>query len=134
MTRRKLEETQRLTRKITIRVPDPFFKKMESWLANTNCQTIAELARCMVCKEQVIWYHKDASLESVAQELSAIRKELNAIGKNINQITHAFHDKEFPDQKLDQAIRVAEEYRKVGSKVDQLLSMTSEIVKTWLQK
>lgn len=134
MTRRKVDSSAKLTRKITIRVSIPFYQKMEKWLEQSNCQTIAELTRSIVCKEQVIWYHKDASLESTALELAGIRKELNAIGKNINQITHLFHSVEFPNQKMFHALKVAEEYGKVGARVDKVLDMISEISKTWLQK
>ncbi|MBX2956178.1 MAG: hypothetical protein KF846_08475 [Cyclobacteriaceae bacterium] len=134
MTRRKVHSDAKLARKITIRLSEPFYRKMEKWLAQSNCQTMAELARSIVCKERIIWYHKDASLEATALELAGIRKELNAIGRNINQVTHHFHSTDIPGQKIFQALKVAEEYRKVGNKVDELLKMVSEISKTWLQK
>lgn len=134
MTRRKVDSEAKLTRKITIRLSEPFYRKMEKWLAQSNCQTITELVRSIVLKEQIIWYHKDASLESTAFELAGIRKELNAIGKNINQIVHHFHSVDKPNQKMFQALKVAGEYKKVGNKVDELLKMVSEISKTWLQK
>ena len=134
MTRRKVDSDLKLTRKITIRVSDPFYLKMKKWLERSNCQTIAELTRSIVYKEKIIWYHKDASLESTALELAGIRKELNAIGKNINQITRHFHTEDKINQKVFQAIKAADEYKKVGSKVDRLLNIVSEISKTWLQK
>jgi hypothetical protein len=134
MTRRKVDNEMKLTKKITIRVPIPFYQRMEKWLDQSNCNTMAELARSIVCKEQILWYHKDASLESTAIELAGIRKELNAIGKNINQVTHHFHGTENPNRKMFHALKVAEEYRKVGVKVDKLLTMVSEISQKWLQK
>jgi len=134
MTRKKVDPAQKLTRKITIRVSIPFYQKMEKWLTQSNCQTIAELARSIVYKEKIIWYHKNAELESTALELATIRKELNAIGHNINQITHHFHLADTSSQKMFQTLKVGEEYKKVSVKVDQLLVMVSEISETWLQK
>jgi hypothetical protein len=134
MTRRKVDKDIRLKRKVTIRVSDPFYRKMEKWLAQSNCQTMAELVRSIVCKEKIIWYHKDASLESTALELAGIRKELNAIGHNINQVVHHFHSADESSQKVFHALRVADEYKKVDHKVDELMKIVSEIAKTWLQK
>lgn len=134
MTRRKADPATKLTHKLTIHLSQSYYEKLERWLSHSNCRTVSELARAILYKEQINWYHKDASLESTAIELAGIRKELNAIGKNINQITHSFHAADTPNQKMFHALRVADEYRKVGQKVDELLKMVSEISKTWLQK
>ncbi len=133
MTRRKVDRSAKLIRKVTIRTSDSFYKRMEEWLANSNCRTIAELARSILYREEIIWKHTDAKLESTALELAGIGKELNAIGRNINQITHQFHSTDIVKQKLYASLKVAEEYKKVGYKVDKLLAMTSEISKKWLQ-
>jgi hypothetical protein len=106
---------------------------MEEWLANSNCRSLAELARAILYREQIIWYHKDAKLESTAIELAGIKKELNAIGRNINQITHRFHSTDLPNQKMFHALKISDEYKKVGDKVDKLLVTTAIISKKWLR-
>lgn len=106
---------------------------MEEWLENSNCQTLSELARRILYREEIIWYHKDESLETAALELAGVRKELNAIGKNINQITHRFHIEDSPTQKLVQALKVSKEYEKVGQKVETVLAIASQISKKWLR-
>ena len=127
MTRKKAEETERLIHKIGLRVSDPFYRKMEGWLEQSNCQTIAELARQIICKEEIIWYHKDASMDSVTVELTAIRKELNAIGTNINQVTRYFNGTTIPSQKIFEALKILEECKKVNDKVERLLSVIAEL-------
>lgn len=134
MTRRKVDHSIKLTRKITIRVSEPVFRKLREKLCHSNCRTLAELARGIVCKERIMWYHRDATLESTALALAGIRRELNAIGNNINQITRHFHTMQSPSQRNFQLLRALEEYKKVGEKVDQLLGQVSAISKTWLQK
>ncbi|MEX2232664.1 MAG: hypothetical protein WD824_10915 [Cyclobacteriaceae bacterium] len=134
MTRRKADNSVKLTRKVTIHLSQPYYEKLDRWLSHSNCRTVSELARGILYREQINWYHKDAALESTALELAAIRKELNAIGKNINQITHHFHGTAIPNQKMFHALKVADEYKKVGDRVDELMKMVSEISKTWLQK
>jgi hypothetical protein len=134
MTRRKVDFSVKATHKVTIHLSQAYFEKLQRWLSHSNCRTLSELARSILYREQITWYHKDASLESTALELANIRKELNAIGKNINQIVHHFHTMDQPNQKMFHALKVADEYRKVDQKVEALLKMVSEISKTWLQK
>ena len=134
MTRRKVDPSVRTTHKVTIHLSQAYFEKLQRWKAHSNCRSVSELARSILYKEQINWYHKDASLESTAIELAGIRKELNAIGKNINQITHHFHSAGNSHQKVFQALKVADQCKKVGVKVDELLKIVSEISKTWLRK
>lgn len=129
MTRKKADEAERLIHKIGLRVSDPFYKKMEGWLAQSNCQTIAELARQIIYKEEIIWYHKDASMDSATVELTAIRKELNAMGTNINQVTRYFNGTTIPSQKIFEALKILEEYKKVNDKVERLLAVIAELTK-----
>jgi hypothetical protein len=56
------------------------------------------------------------------------------LGFNINQITHHFHGIDVPVQKVFQSLRIAEEYKTVGEKVDRLLTMVFELGQKWLQK
>lgn len=133
MTRRKVDRKAKLVKKVTVRMSESFYNRMEEWLANSNCRSLAELARAILYREQIIWYHKDAKLESTAIELAGIKKELNAIGRNINQITHRFHSTDLPNQKMFHALKISDEYKKVGDKVDKLLVTTAIISKKWLR-
>lgn len=128
MTRKKIGETERLIHTIGLRVSDPFYKKMEGWLAQSNCQTMAELARRIIYKEKIIWYHKDATTDAVTVELTAIRKELKAIGTNINQVTRHFNSSNIPNQKIFESLKILDEYKKVSSKVDNLLTLLDSII------
>lgn len=134
MTRRKVDTAQKLVHKITIRVHDPYYKKLEKWLAQSNCHTISELARSILFKEKINWYHKNAEHEALALELALIRKELNAIGKNINQITRQLHTSTTPAHRILHAMRAAEEYKKVGVKVEQFLILIQPLATSWWQK
>ncbi|MBX2968254.1 MAG: plasmid mobilization relaxosome protein MobC [Cyclobacteriaceae bacterium] len=134
MTRRKVDPATKITHKVTVHLSQAYFEKLQRWLDHSNCRSVSELARSILYKEQINWYHKDASLESTALELAGIRKELNAIGRNINQLTRHFHSTEIPGHKMFHALKVADEYKKVGSKVDEILKTVSEISKTWLRK
>lgn len=133
MTRRKADKSAKLVKKVTVGMSESFYRRMEGWLDNSNCQSLAELARSILYREEIIWKHTDSSLESAAIELAGIRKELNAIGRNINQITHHFHTTDSAKDKFYDSRRVSEEYKKVGEKVNMLLAIASELSKKWLQ-
>src|SRR5690606_8243278 len=108
--------------------------KLEGLRRNSNSQSIGEFARMILQREEIIWYHKDASMDATAVELAGIRQELKAIGTNINQLTRYFHSKTIPAQKIFDALKILDEYKKVGSRVDQLLTIISDLSHKWSQK
>jgi hypothetical protein len=118
---------------ITVRVSKRFFDGLEEKRKKTNCQTVSEMVRAILYKERIMFYYTDASLNATAIELAGIRKELNQIAGNVNEITQSFHSADSESQKMFQALRVAEEYKRVESKVEKLQIMVSEIGKKWLQ-
>ena len=124
---------EHLEKVITVRVSKRFFDGLEEKRKKTNCQTVSEMVRAILYKERIMFYYTDASLNATAIELAGIRKELNQIASNVNEITQSFHSADSESQKMFQALRVAEEYKRVESKVEKLQIMVSEIGKKWLQ-
>ena len=134
MTRKKYNKSEPLKHLIGVRISEQFFNKLEGLRKETNCQTIGEFARQILQREEIIWYHKDSTMDSVAAELSGIRKELNSIGSNINQVTRYFNSKALPNQKIFEALKILDEYKKVGGKVDNLLTIISDLSQKWSPK
>jgi hypothetical protein len=135
MARRKSTHPEALlTRHIQAKVSEEVFKRLEQIMRNGDCQSIGELARRILSKEKIVCFQRDSSMDGPMEELTSIRKELNAVGVNINQITHYFHVTDMPNQKAFHALKVAEQYRIVGDKVDKLLAIVSQLSKKWLQK
>ena len=124
---------EHLEKVITVRVSKRFFDGLEEKRKKTNCQTVSEMVRAILYKERIMFYYTDASLNATAIELAGIRKELNQIGSNVSDITQSFHAADSQSQRMFQALRVAEEYKRVESKVEKLQIMVSEIGKKWLQ-
>lgn len=131
MNARKPDE--QLEKVITVRVSNRFFDGLEEKRKKTNCQTVSEMVRAILYKERIMFYYTDASLNATAIELAGIRKELNQIASNVNEITQSFHSADSESQRMFQALRVAEEYKRVENKVEKLQIMVSEIGKKWLQ-
>lgn len=131
---RRRSSKEGLTRIFSVRVSDRYYKRLEEIKKNSNCQYIGEVVRRILYREEIVWYHKDASMDSTVAELTLIRKELNAIGININQITRHFHSADIPNQKIFHALKIVDEYKKVGQKLEKVMSVTSEITKKWLRR
>lgn len=110
------------------------YKRLDQVKSISDCQTIGELARRILSKEKITTYHRDVSLDAPLEELVKIRKEINAIGVNINQITHQFHLTDDPKQRVFQALKIADEYKKVGARIDRLMTMISYLGRKWLQR
>jgi hypothetical protein len=135
MGRKKIEDKDELLiHRIRTRVNDRAYKRLTELLNSSNCQTVGQLVRKILSKERITVYHKDKSLEGPVQELIQIRNELRAIGVNINQITHHFHTAETNNQRMFDALKVAESYREVGDKVNVLVEMVAKLGEKWLQR
>jgi hypothetical protein len=135
MGRKKSKDQDSLLSKIVwTRVTQDVYQRLESFIGKSDCHSIGEVARRLLSKEKITTFTIDRTLDTVMEELSLIRKEINAIGTNINQITHAFHLSDSPSQKAINAIKVADQYKVVGAKVDTLLSIVSKLSRKWLQE
>jgi hypothetical protein len=131
---RKQERDELLIHFVRTRISDKAFQRLNSILAKSNCRTLCQLARKILSADRIIVYHADKSLEEPVQQLIQIREELRAIGVNINQITHQFHIADSRQQKMFHALKVSEEYGKVGDKVEVLVRMVAELGEKWLQR
>lgn len=129
MSQRKYNTEEPLNHLIGVRVSEAFYNKLEGLRKNSNCRTLGEFARMILQKEEIIWYHKDASSDNLTVELTAIRKELKTIGTNINQVTRYFNGSTIPNQKIFSALKILEEYKKVNSQMDKLLTVLDNILK-----
>lgn len=135
MSRPKLkDDKQRLSYSIIIRVNEATFKRLEKLAENSSYRTVAEVARKILSNEKLNVFHKDATMNGPMEELALIRKELKAIGININQQTHRFHISDTEQQRAFYVLKTAELYKKVGDKVEELLTIISKLAEKWLPR
>ena len=134
MARRKADIANRFVRRISVNLSEQSFEKVKGWLANSNCRSVSELFRAILCKEKIIWYNKDASSDAVAIELTAIRKELRAIETNVYQVSRRFEQVQLPSQKVYEALKILDEYRKVSDKIDKMELVLKTLHEKWLKK
>lgn len=134
MPRKKGKEDEVLQHEIKTRVNDHRFSELNDLLRKSRFQSMSEMVRDILDNKPIRVLVHDDSLEQYMEVLSAIQKELRSIGININQITRHFNSSSGENQKIFHSLKIAEQYNQVGIKVDQLLSVVSEIAKQWLQE
>lgn len=134
MSRPKTAEEELLKHNLIIRVNDGLYKRLDKLCNESDCQSIAEVARKILSKERINCFYKDATMNAPMEEMAIIRKELKAIGININQQTRFFNSCKSPAERAFHANKTVVFYQNVGEKVDRLLSIISKLAVQWLQK
>ena len=135
MARKKSGDQQELfTYPIRTRVTEKAFKRLEKLRETSNCSTVGELVRKVLSNQEIKCFHIDRSLPMVMEELALIRKELKAIGININQLTRSFNSTHDDNAKAFYVLKVADLYKNVDAKVNELLIIISKLSEKWLQK
>ena len=129
MPRKKEKDRSKLfSRLVGVRVTEKVYKRLMDIQENSNCSTVAEVARKVLSKEKILCYYRDKYLDDTMGELSGICKELRAIGVNINQITRHLNT----TRQTIHILKAADQYKKVGAKVDRLLDIVTELSYKWL--
>lgn len=128
------DQSALLSKTIWTRVTIEVYERISALVGRSDCHSVGEVARRILSKEKIAVYSVDRSLDPIMEEIALIRRELNAIGNNINQIARDFHSSDNVAQKAIGAIKVADQYKVVGLKVERLYSIISSLSSKWLQK
>jgi len=135
MSRKKTKEPEDiLSHNLIIRVNEATFKRLEKLQQESHYASIAEVARRILNGQKLKLFYKDISMNAPMEEMALIRKELKAIGININQLTRSFNQDKAGTHRAFYLLKVADQYKIVGDKVDRLLSVISKLAEQWLQR
>lgn len=125
MSERKYNTEEPLTALISIRVSTQLYDKLEHQRKQSNCRSLGEFARNILAEKEVIWIHRDASMDGVAAELAGIKNEIKAIGTNINQVTRYFNGSTLPNQKIFEALKILDDYKKTAGPCEKVVNIIS---------
>lgn len=135
MSRKKTKEPEDLlSHNLIIRVNEATFKRLEKLHRESHYASIAEVARRILANQKIRLFYKDISMNAPMEEMALIRKELKAIGININQLTRSFNQDNAGAHRAFYLMKVADQYKTVGEKVDKLLTVISQLAEQWLQR
>ena len=134
MSRKKTSEDELLKHNLIIRVNDGLHQKLNKLLAESDCQSLAEVARIILTSQKINCFYRDASMNQPMEEMALIRKELKAIGININQQTRYFNACKTKAEKKFHNDQTLVLFTKVEAKVEGLIALISKLAERWLQK
>jgi hypothetical protein len=136
MPRKKQQDQETLlSHNLIIRVSKPIYERLDKIHKESDCQSIAEVARKILSNKKIKCFYIDISMNAPMEELVSIRKEIKAIGVNINQITRSFNQEKSAEiNRAFYVMKVADLYKKVDLKVDRLLVLIAKLTEKWLQK
>lgn len=127
-------QEQLLRHNIIIRVDDATNERLNKLVKESNCRTVAEVARRILSRERINCFYRDASMSGPMEEMALIRKELKAIGVNINQQTRYFNACKSAAEKNFHSDRTLELYAKVDHKMERLFVLISKLAEKWLPR
>lgn len=134
MSKKKTSENELLKHNLIIRVNDALHKKLNNILAESDCQSLAEVARKILTSQKINCFYRDASMNQPMEEIALIRKELKSIGVNINQQTRYFNASKTDAEKKYHSDQTVALFTKVEGKVERLFELISKLAERWLQK
>jgi hypothetical protein len=125
---------ENLTEVVMLRLTRGTYEKLDKIRRNSDCRTVPDVVRRILEQEQIIYYHKDAALDGPMEILAGIKQELKAIGVNINQVTRYFNRSATEGQRAHHLSITLQHYKQIDAKVSLLLTLISQLARTWLQK
>ncbi|MFI5452173.1 mobilization protein [Pedobacter sp. UC225_61] len=134
MAKKRLHEEYLLKHNLIIRVNESTYQKLGKLLSESECQTLADVARKILANQKINCVYKDASMDEPMEQLALIRKELKAMGVNINQQTRYFNACKTDSEKRFHAERTINQLEKLEPLANKLFTLISKLAEKWLQK
>ena len=122
-----------LSKKLNFRASEKTVKTLK-WIADNNgYRHISTVVRAILSGKRIKIFLNDPAVIATLPDFKAVRAEIHDLGIEINQLTKSFNSTEAPREPIVLAVEVAEQYAKVGEKVDQLIAMVSQLQVTPIQ-
>lgn len=87
----KQREKAVYTRRVSIRLKETEFKKLEAEFKKTTCRKFSEYARNIMLAKPITVRYRNASADAFLTEMIGLKKELSAVGNNFNQMVRRLH-------------------------------------------
>ena len=132
MGRRKTPQKIALKHKLTTKVNEQTYRKLEALLKQDPLNDMSSLVRTILENRPVRIFTRDLTAADTVEELARLRTEIGHIGININQITKKFNSYPEHQRKSFYAKLAFDEYLTLAPRVEHLIILISERVKKWL--
>ena len=87
----KQKEKAVYTKRVSIRLKETEFNKLEAEFKKTTCRKFSEYLRNIMLAKPITIRYRNASADAFLTEMIGLKKELSAIGNNFNQAVKRLH-------------------------------------------
>lgn len=135
MGRKKLkQQSEVLSHHVSFRITEAERQELDRLCRQSDCRTLGEVVRRILSKQEIIYFHKDATMDAPMETLSTIREELRRIGININQVTRYFNSCKTDAEKSTSGLKVAELFASTMPQLKIVMNLIAQMSRRWLQK
>ena len=122
------------TRRVSIRLKETEFNKLEAEFKKTTCRKFSEYLRNIMLTKPVTIRYRNASADAFLTEMIGLKKELSALGNNFNQMVKRLHTLS-DSQELKTWLLFNESSKQILlQKVEDILKKVNQIYEQWSQK
>ena len=87
----KQKEKAVYTKRVSIRLKETEFNKLEAEFKKTTCRKFSEYLRNIMLANPITIRYRNASADAFLTEMIGLKKELSAVGNNFNQAVKRLH-------------------------------------------
>ena len=128
------KEKINLTRKVTIRLKQEEYNKLDKEFKSTTKRKLSEYMRYVLLEKPVTVYTRNQSLDEFMEELKLLRNELSAIGNNYNQTVKKLNSLRHISEINFWAILNEKNRRDFMEKITEINFQISKFSDRWLQE
>lgn len=130
----KQQETERYTKRVTIRFKPEEFKQVETKQKATTCNKLSEYIRKLALSQPVVITYRNQSADHFLNEMVQLKNELSAIGNNFNQSVHKLHTLDTVGEIRVWAMVNETAKQTLFAKVEQIRQRMNQLYELWSHK
>ena len=127
-------EKEKLVRKLTIRLTDAEYHRLEKESAKTTCPRPSSYARRLLMGKPIVIRYRNSSMDAFMEEIILLKQELNSIGQNFNQAVKKLHTLQLIPEFRGWLQQYSNGLKDLEQKTQQIQSRINEMSEKWLQE
>ena len=126
-------ENSNRSRRITLRLTDQEYTKIENKFKASTCRKISDHIRRQLFNKPIVATYRNQSLDDYMEEIIVLNSELRAIGNNVNQIAKKVNALKFLSEFKMQLFTFEIESKRLFDKMEEIRNHTKKLSEKWLQ-
>ena len=126
-------ENSNRSRRITLRLTEKEYAKIESLFKASTCRKLSDYVRKNLFNRPITNTYRNQSLDDLMEETVVLSSELRAIGNNINQIAKKMNSFKTLSEFKTQVFWFEVDKKKLLEKIEEIKIHSQKFSEQWLQ-